>query len=112
MTDINTELERIADETLGNPLEEAQGSLDSKGDPRAAMKGAAPAQKEAKIAGGTPGGEVQDMGPAVVSPEAKSDPGDAASKKAKKASPPQTKSSDASPTPMGDGSGEMKVGTR
>ena len=112
MTDINTELERIADETLGNPLEEAQDNLDSKGNPRAPTKGAAPAQKEAKIAGGTPGGEVQDMGPAVVSPEAKSDPGDAASKKAKKASPPTTKSSDASSTPMGDGSGEMKVGAR
>jgi len=112
MTDINTELERIADETLGNPLEEAQGSLDTKGNPRAPTKGAAPAQKEATIAGGTPGGETQDMGPAVVSPEAKSDPGDAATKKAKKASPPTTKSSDASSTPMGDGSGEMKVGTR
>ena len=112
MTDINTELERIADETLGNPLEEAQGSLDSKGDPRAAMKGATPAQKEAAIAGGTPGGETQDMGPAVVSPEAKSDPGDAATKKAKKASPPKTSSSDASSKPMGDGSGEMKVGAR
>jgi len=112
MTDINTELERIADETLGNPLEEAQGSLDSKGDPRAPMKGAAPSQKEAKITGGTPGGETQDMGPAVVSPEAKSDPGDAATKRAKKASPPTTKSSDASPKPMGDGSGEMKVGAR
>ena len=112
MTDINTELERIADETLGNPLEEAQGSLDSKGDPRAPMKGAAKAQKEAKLNGSTPGGQTQDMGPAVVSPEAKSDPGDAATKKAKKASPPTTKSSDASSTPMGDGSGEMKVGTR
>lgn len=112
MTDINTELERIADETLGNPLEEAQGNLDSKGDPRAPMKGAAPAQKEAKLNGGTPGGETQDMGPAVVSPEAKSDPGDAATKKAKKASPPTTKPSDATSTPMGDGSGEMKVGTR
>jgi len=112
MTDINTELERIADETLGNPLEEAQDNLDTKGNPRAPTKGAAPAQKEAKIAGGTPGGETQDMGPAVVSPEAKSDPGDAATKKAKKASPPTTKSSDASSTPMGDGSGEMKVGTR
>ena len=88
MTDINTELERIADETLGNPLEEAQDGLDTKGNPRAAMKGAAPAQKEATIAGGTPGGETQDMGPAVVSPEAKSDPGDAATKKAKKATPP------------------------
>ena len=112
MTDINTELERIADETLGNPLEEAQGNLDSKGDPRSPTKGAAPAQKEAKIAGGTPGGETVDMGPAVVSPDAKSDPGDAASKKAKKASPPVPKSSDATSTPMGDGSGEMKVGTR
>ena len=112
MTDINTELERIADETLGNPLEEAQGNLDTKGDPRAPMKGAAKAQKEAKLNGGTPGGETVDMGPAVVSPDAKSDPGDAATKKAKKASPPTTKSSDASPKPMGDGSGEMKVGTR
>ena len=112
MTDINTELERIADETLGNPLEEAQDGLDTKGNPRAPTKGAAPAQKEAKIAGGTPGGETQDMGPAVVSPEAKSDPGDAATKKAKKASPPVPKSSDATSTPMGDGSGEMKVGTR
>ena len=112
MTDINTELERIADETLGNPLEEAQENLDTKGNPRAPTKGAAPAQKEATIAGGTPGGETQDMGPAVVSPDAKSDPGDAATKKAKKASPPTTKSSDASPKPMGDGSGEMKVGTR
>ncbi|SVA81237.1 uncharacterized protein METZ01_LOCUS134091 [marine metagenome] len=112
MTDINTELERIADETLGNPLEEAQDNLDSKGDPRAPTKGAAPSQKEAKIAGGTPGGETQDMGPAVVSPEAKSDPGDAATKKAKKASPPTTKPSDASSKAMGDGSGEMKVGAR
>ena len=112
MTDINTELERIADETLGNPLEEAQDGLDTKGNPRAAMKGATPAQKEAAIAGGTPGGETQDMGPAVVSPEAKSDPGDAATKKAKKASPPKTSSSDASSKAMGDGSGEMKVGAR
>ena len=112
MTDINTELERIADETLGNPLEEAQGGLDTKGDPRAPMKGAAAAQKEAKIEGGTPGGETQDMGPAVVSPDAKSDPGDAATKKASKATPPKTKASDASSKPMGDGSGEMKVGAR
>ena len=112
MTDINTELERIADETLGNPLEEAQDNLDTKGDPRAPMKGATAPQKEAKIAGGTPGGETQDMGPAVVSPEAKSDPGDAATKKAKKATPPKTKPSDASSVAVGDGSGEMKVGAR
>ena len=111
MTDINTELERIADETLGNPLDEAQGSLDTKGNPRAAMKGAVAAQREEKIdAKGH--GKIEDMGPAVVSPDAKTDPGDAATKKAKKASPPTTKSSDASSTPMGDGSGEMKVGAR
>ena len=112
MPDINTELERIADETLGNPLEEAQDGLDTKGNPRAPTKGAAPAQKEATIASGTPGGETQDMGPAVVSPEAKSDPGDAATKKAKKATPPKTKPSDASSVAVGDGSGEMKVGAR
>ena len=88
MTDINTELERIADETLGNPLEEAsKDTLDTKGDPRAPMKGAAAAQKEAKIdAKGQ--GKIEDMGPAVVSPDAKSDPGDAATDKAKKATPP------------------------
>ena len=52
------------------------------------MKGAAPAQKEDKIASGTPGGETQDMGPAVVSPDAPSDPGVAAEKKAKRAKLP------------------------
>ena len=88
MTDINTELERIADETLGNPLEEAsKDNLDTKGDPRAPTKGAAKAQAEEKIdAKGH--GKIEDMGPAVVSPDAKSDPGDAATDKAKKATPP------------------------
>jgi len=62
--------------------------LDTKGDPRAPMKGAAPAQKEDKISVGTPGGETQDMGPAVVSPDAPSDPGVAAEKKAKRAKLP------------------------
>jgi len=87
MTDINQELEQIAAEVFvdESDLEEA---LDTKGDPRAPMKGAAPAQKEDKIAGGTPGGETQDMGPAVVSPDAPSDPGVAAEKKAKRAKLP------------------------
>ena len=90
MTDINTELERIATESFydEDTLDEATGSLDTKGDPRAPMKGAAPAQKEDKIAGGTPGGETEDMGPAVVSPDAPSDPGVAAEKKAKRAKLP------------------------
>jgi len=87
MTDINQELEQIAAEVFvdESDLDEA---LDTKGDPRAPMKGAAPAQKEGKISSGTPGGETQDMGPAVVSPDAPSDPGVAAEKKAKKATPP------------------------
>ena len=87
MTDINTELEQIAADVFGDEsdLDEA---LDTKGDPRAALKGAAPAQKEDKISGVTPGGETVDMGPAVVSPDAPSDPGVAAEKKAKRAKLP------------------------
>ena len=45
--------------------------------------GAAPAAKAEKIAVKTPGGEVQDGGPAVVDPEAKTSPTDVAAKKAK-----------------------------
>ena len=89
MTDINTELEQIAAEVFmdESDLEEATDSLDTKGDPRAPMKGAAPSQKEAKIdAKGE--GEIQDMGPAVVSPDAPSDMGKSATAKAKKATPP------------------------
>ena len=89
MTDINQELKRFADaEFQDDSLDEATGPLDVKGNPRQAMVGAAPAQKEDKIASVTPGGETEDMGPAVVSPDAPSDPGIAAEKKAKKATPP------------------------
>ena len=89
MTDINQELKRFADaEFQDDSLDEATGPLDVKGNPRQAMVGAAPAQKEDKIASVTPGGETEDMGPAVVSPDAPSDPGVAAEKKSKKATPP------------------------
>ena len=90
MTDINQELERIATESFydDDTLDEATGSLDTKGNPRQPTVGAAPAQKEDKISSVTPGGETEDMGPAVVSPDAPSDPGVAAEKKAKKATPP------------------------
>ena len=89
MTDINTELEQIAAEVFmdESELEEATDSLDTKGDPRAPMKGAAPSQKEAKIDAKVEG-EIQDMGPAVVSPDAPSDMGKSATSKAKKATPP------------------------
>ena len=85
MTDINTELEQIADEEFVTDAQLDKVAAD------APKKGAAPAEKGDKLEG-----EVQDMGAAVVSPDAKSDPGKEASKKVKKASPPTTKPSDAS----------------
>ena len=55
----------------------------------APKKGAAPAEPQLKASDAssvTPGGEVQDMGPAVTSPTDKSGPGTQAGKKAKEAS--------------------------
>ena len=78
MTDINTELETFANETFVEEDQLTEIAAD------APTKGAAPGdQKSEKLPG-----EVQDMGPAVVSPDATTDPGDAATKKAKKATPP------------------------
>ena len=90
MTDINTELGRIATESFydDDTLDEATDTLDTKGNPRQPAVGAAPAQKEGKISSGTPGGETEDMGPAVVSPDAPSDPGEKATAKAKKSPKP------------------------
>ena len=85
MTDINTELEQIAEEEFESDTQLDEVAAD------APKKGAAPAEKMDSVPG-----ERQDMGPAVVSPDAKSDPGKEASKKVKKASPPTTKPSDAS----------------
>jgi hypothetical protein len=85
MTDINTELEQIAEEEFESDTQLDEVAAD------APKKGAAPAEKMDSVEG-----ERQDMGPAVVSPDAKSDPGKEASKKVKKASPPTTKPSDAS----------------
>ena len=111
MTDINTELENIAAEVFAEDEEQLTEIAAD-----APKKGAAPAEPMAKIASVTPGGEVQDMGPAVVSPDAPTDPGEQATKKAAKAKKPgrdgKGQASNASPTPMGDGSGDMKAGTR
>ena len=55
----------------------------------APKKGAAPAEPALKASDAssvTPGGEIQDMGPAVTSPTDKSGPGTQAGKKAKEAS--------------------------
>ena len=106
MTDINTELETFANETFVEEDQLTEIAAD------APTKGASPAMKPEKLPG-----EVQDMGPAVVSPDATTDPGDAATKKAKKATPPGSAGgkglpSNAKATAVGDGSGPMKSGAR
>ena len=107
MTDINTELETFADESFVEEEQLTEIAAD------APTKGAAPGdQKSEKLPG-----EVQDMGAAVVSPDATTDPGDAATKKAKKATPPGSAGgkglpSNAKGTAQGDGNGPMAVGAR
>lgn len=103
MTDINTELEAIAAETLADDTQLDEVAAD------APKKNAAPPMPAEKLPG-----EVQDMGPAVVSPDAPSDPGKEASKKASQSKelPRKGKPSDASAKAVGDGSGPMKSGAR
>ena len=74
MTDTNTSLEATAAEIFVDDSQLDELAAD------APKKNAAPAQKMETVPG-----ERQDMGPAVVSPDATTDPGDAASKKASKA---------------------------
>ena len=105
MTDINKELEAIADEVF---VDEDEQLVEEPVAANAPKRNASPAEPMHKIAADTPGGEVEDMGPEVVSPDAPSDPGKVAAKKAKKTAPPKTDASAASPKPMGDGSGPMK----
>ena len=100
MTDINTSLEATAAEVFqSDSLDEVAAD--------APKKNAAPAEKMDSVPG-----ERQDMGPAVVSPDAPSDPGKAASSKAGKSPLPgkggKGHASNASPKAQGDGSGPMK----
>ena len=73
-------------------IEELEAEVISELEEQAAdapKKGAAPAEPNLKASDAssvTPGGEVQDMGPAVTSPTDKSGPGTQAGKKAKEAS--------------------------
>ena len=101
MTDINAELEAIAAESFADDTQLDEVAAD------APMKGAGAAMPAEKLPG-----EVQDMGPAVVSPDAKTDPGVAAEKKAKQAKKPGRDGkglpSAASPKAQGDGNGPMK----
>ena len=106
MTDINTELETFADEAFVEEDQLQEIAAD------APTKGAGAAMPAEKLPG-----EVQDMGAAVVSPDATTDPGDAATKKAKKATPPGAPGgkglpSNAKATAQGNGSGPMAVGAK
>ena len=74
MTDTNTSLEATAAEIFVDDSQLDELAAD------APKKNAAPAEKMDTVPG-----ERQDMGPAVVSPDATTDPGDAATKKASKA---------------------------
>ena len=100
MTDINAELEAIAAESFADDTQLDEVAAD------APKKGAGAAMPPEKLPG-----EVQDMGPAVVSPDAKTDPGVAAEKKAKQAKKPGRDGkglpSAASPKAQGDGNGPM-----
>ena len=79
--EIEKTIEELEAEVLSE-LEEANGA-------DAPKRGAAPAEPQLKASDAssvTPGGEVQDMGPAVTSPTDKSGPGTQAGKKAKEVS--------------------------
>ena len=79
----------------------------------APKKGAAPAEPQLKASDAskvTPGGEVQDMGPAVTSPTDASGPGTQAGKKAKEASGDAAQKSEGKPDSMDKpNDGEKKV---
>ena len=79
----------------------------------APKKGSAPAEPQLKASDAssvTPGGEVQDMGPAVTSPTDKSGPGTQAGKKAKEASGDAAQKKEGKPDSMDTpNDGEKKV---
>ena len=79
----------------------------------APKKGAAPAEPALKASDAssvTPGGEIQDMGPAVTSPTDKSGPGTQAGKKAKEASGDAAQKKEGKPDSMDTpNDGEKKV---
>jgi len=78
MSEIEKTIEELEAEVLSE-LEEANGA-DA---PKKGATSAEPALKASDASSVTPGGEVQDMGPAVTSPTDKSGPGTSAGKKAK-----------------------------
>ena len=92
---------------MANELEKTIEELEAEGlseleeqSADAPKKGAAPAEPALKASDAssvTPGGEIQDMGPAVTSPTDKSGPGTQAGKKAKEASGDAAQKSEGKP---------------
>ena len=101
------EIEKTIEELEAEVLSELEEQAD------APKKGAAPAEpglKASDASSVTPGGEVQDMGPAVTSPTDKSGPGTQAGKKAKEASGDAAQKSEGKPDSIDKpNDGEKKV---
>ena len=86
------------DKTIEELEQEVLSELEEAAD--APKKGAAPSEPQLKASDAssvTPGGEVQDMGPAVTHPSDKSGPGTAAGKKAKEKSGDAAQKSEGKP---------------
>jgi len=102
-----SEIEKTIEELEAEVLSE----LDEQAD--APKKGAAPAEPQLKASDAssvTPGGEVQDMGPAVTHPSDKSGPGTSAGKKAKEAKGDAAQKSEGKPDSIDKpNDGEKKV---
>ena len=92
MSEIEKTIEELEAEVLSE-LEEANGA-DA---PKKGAASAEPALKASDASSVTPGGEVQDMGPAVTHPSDKSGPGTNAGKKAKEASGDAAQKSEGKP---------------
>ena len=99
-----SELEQTIEELEAEVLAELEEASDAQ------TKGAAPAEGQKKIEGGTPGGEVDDGGEAVVEPDATKSPTDVASKKVKKDTSAPTKGAKSEPKVKQGSSGEATPG--
>jgi len=91
---MTNEIEKTIEELEQEVISELEEAAD------APKKGAAPSEPQLKASDAssvTPGGEVQDMGPAVTSPTDKSGPGSQAGKKAKEASGDAAQKSEGKP---------------
>ena len=100
------------DKTIEELEQEVLSELEEAAD--APKKGAAPSEPQLKASDAssvTPGGEVQDMGPAVTHPSDKSGPGTKAGKKAKEKSGDAAQKKELKPAPgdMSPNDGQKKV---